>query len=116
MKFEIINPSDKTYIESDDFMMACIATDLISPNYGLKEIDGDREKPPFLLGGANQWYSKKFNMDVNKAFDSIDKLQLASVLESVKSETYSSINEIEKYAHNLAKAIRKKEQSPDKEE
>lgn len=58
--FEIVNPSDKVIIESDDPLIAAIAVLTMSQGkYGLVNESGDRVLPVFLMGGHESWLREK---------------------------------------------------------
>lgn len=102
MKFEIINPSDKAYIEGD-FDVCCIATLLFGHGYyGLKQVDGKLEMP-VLLFGAEEWFKSEFNKSVKEVFDDLSREELSAALQSVHlAGERSSLNDFTSLAHRLA--------------
>jgi hypothetical protein len=104
MKFEIINPSDKAYIEADCPKVACMATIFFSQGYyGLQEVDGDFEMPVFILGGANEWFHGKFGLNIQALYDGMDKDELSKALLSVHlAGERTSMNDIVQSAHAAA--------------
>ena len=94
MIFEIINPSDKCYIEGDDFKTVCIATILLSEGgFGLQEVDGERTMPPLIF--AESWFVDTFGQDFGTAINEASKSELASILSTVSLvEECTSLNDI----------------------
>ena len=109
MKFEISNPSDKAFIESDDFEMACLATCILGAGYyGLNEVGGEKSMPIFLLGGSEIFFKREFNKSFSESLTGADKNKLASVLETVSlAGERTSLNDIVKSAQSLAKSLKK---------
>ena len=103
MRFEIINPSDKAFIEGE-FLPCCLATVLFGRGqYALKQIDGDLEMPLFLFGkDPDGWFTKTFGKNLKEAFDSVPKKEVGEALLSVKLfEERTSLNDFTRYAHIL---------------
>ena len=72
MKYEIINPHDEAYMESDSHKYASIAVLLLGVGYyGLKEVDGDFEMPVMLLGGVEEWFKQEFGMTFTQIMDGL---------------------------------------------
>jgi hypothetical protein len=109
MKFEIINPSDKAFIESDSFEIACLATCILSQgHYGLHEVDGEKRMPPFIFGGHDEFFKEKFGKTFQESLNSADQNEIAMALATVKlAGERTSLNDIVKQAHAYAKALRK---------
>ena len=107
MKFEIINPSDKAFLESDDFKTACISSILVTAHHGLKQVDGELEMPPFLFGGVDEWWNDKFNESFETSLKNIDKKEIVKVLKSFQlNGERTSLRDFVKYAHELADRIK----------
>lgn len=84
MIFEIINMSDEYTIESEEWDVACMAGLIIGKgNYGLQEIDGEREMPMFLFGGLEEWVEAEFGKPLEEFMTSIDKIKIATCLNSI---------------------------------
>jgi hypothetical protein len=104
MKFEIINPSDKAYLEADDFKTACIASAMVCDAHGLSQVDGKLSMPPLLF--AQGWFLNTFKESITESFEKADKKEIMKVLKSFKLEgKRSSLRDFVGYAHNLAGAI-----------
>lgn len=108
-RFEIINPSDKAFIEGD-FPTCVVATLLFGgTHYGLKEVDGDLTMPVFLLGGCKEWTRETFGKTPQEMADSLPSEELAKALLSVTlAYERSSLNDFTSYAHKLGNEILKK--------
>jgi len=100
-KYEIINPSDKCYIEGEDFKTVCIATTLLGEGvYGLQEVDGDSCMPPIMF--ANGWFLNTFDVNFEDAIQTVDRQHTKTILSTVKlSGERTSLNDIEKHAKRL---------------
>lgn len=82
MIFEIINPSDKYTLESDNFKTACITALILGEGkYSIVQVDGDLNMPIFLFGGHDEWFKDQFGSTVSE------------ILESIKGEAYLKIAE-----------------------
>jgi hypothetical protein len=110
MKFEIINPSDKAFIESDSFEMACLATCILSKgHYGLHEVKGDKRMPVLMFGGTDKFFKDNFGKEFEGSLNAADKTELAKVLQTVSlAHERSSLNDIVKSAKVFAKMISEK--------
>ena len=113
MVYEIVNPSDPYTLEADDLSLAAIACILLGEGqYSLRTQDGETAMPLFIFGGHNEWFIKKFGVDVQSLHDSIwnnSLPALAACLESVKmpyGRERSSMNDIGGYAAEMAGKIR----------
>lgn len=101
MIYEIINPSDKYTIESDDFMTACVVTVMLGNGmYGLKSIDGEQSMPIMLFDDDLSFFKNTFGKEFEQCFECIPKSKLADCFDSIvvgNRETYnkalSTINE-----------------------
>ena len=83
MLFEIINPSDKYTIETDDWQVACVANLVVGRGQlALEEIDGDHHMPLFLFGGLEEWTQEEFSRDLESLMD-VDQQALANCLDSI---------------------------------
>ena len=102
MKFEIINPSDKAYIEGD-FDVCCIATLLFGEGqYALEQVDGELEMPILFLGGAEEWFQETFDKGYQELFDEMSVEELVAALQSVQlAHERSSLNDFTAHAHKL---------------
>jgi hypothetical protein len=111
VKFEISNPSDKAFVESDNFETACLAICILGGgHYGLKQVDGDKRMPIFILGGCDEFFKETFNKSFEESINSANKSELAKVLETVSlAGERSSMNNIVKSAGQYAKALREAE-------
>lgn len=111
MRFEIINPSDKAFMEASGLKVAAIAVTLVGNGmYALREVDGDAHVPMFMLGGAEEWFQEHFDMGVQESYDSLSDGDLCRTLMSVElAGDRSSLNDIVKKAHGLAERFTEKE-------
>lgn len=88
MIFELINPSDAYTFEAKNHLAAALATVFVgNGNYGADQVDGagDFKVPPFLFGGADEWFCEKFGatfQDVLNRLETSDMLDLADALDS----------------------------------
>lgn len=84
MILEIINPSDKYTIESEDWDVACVTGLILGKGqYGLREIDGDHEMPLFLFGGLEEWVEEEFGKPLEDFMASVDKIEIANCLNGI---------------------------------
>jgi hypothetical protein len=96
MLFEIINPSDKAFIEASIFEVACVAVSILGEGqYGLKEVDGDNKMPVFLFGNPDYFFKNKFGKTFEEVLVSTDRDEIVKALESVRLEgERTSLNDI----------------------
>lgn len=110
MKFEIINPSDKAFIEGDDFKAVCIATIILGEGkYGLKEEHGnaDYTMPPILF--APEWFARKFGQTIAEALEKSNIIEMRQALSTVRlAGERTSLNDIEGRAKYLVSEIEDK--------
>ena len=108
MKFEIMNPSDKAFIESNSFETACVATCILGRGwYGLKEVDGENHMPTFVFGGVDKFFTEKFNKSFDEACEGADKTAIADAFNSVSlAGERTSLNDIARKAKALAEHFR----------
>ena len=103
MKYEIINPSDKCFMESDDFKTACVCNAILGEGlYGLREVGGNKVMP--IMRFATGWFLDTFKQNVEEAMKEIKPEEMAKIFHSVKLayEERSSINDIVGRAKELA--------------
>lgn len=128
---EIINPSDKYTLITDDFKLAAVAVAILgNGKYGLKNIDGDESSP--VLFGWESWFQEQGIEDLSKYIDD-HKTDIAMILDTVligdrsdventlpliaedqrqkwlddrHDRKRSSMNDIGKAAKSIAKALR----------
>jgi hypothetical protein len=97
MIYEIINPSDKYTLISDDPKVAASAGIILGEGwYAVQDKDGNYALPIIALGGE-KWIKETYD-DYGKWFDE-NKLRVAECLESVMSV---GINEREEYEKKMA--------------
>lgn len=92
--YEIINPSDKVIIASEDDLTAAVAVLLLGEGrYGLCRADpaGKQVLPILLFGGVDDWIKQHGIHDLDTWLNN-HALDLAVVFESV---FYGSLNELE---------------------
>lgn len=120
-RFEIINPSDKAFIEGG-FMACCLAMVVLSNGaYGLEEVDGDRRMPLFLNNrlaspfrsrhGKSMvgWFASNFGLDLGDALkDNRGTVREALASVALAGER-SSTNDFSSYAHELAERMREED-------
>ncbi len=109
MKYEIINPSDKAFIETDEFDVAAVACILIGRGQYAFEPDADGAPcvPIFLFGGAEEWFEKNFGgRKISAVFDDVKREKLSALVACLRSAKLasgrSSMNDFTGYAHKLA--------------
>ena len=110
MKFEIINPSDKAYIEGD--FKTCVVATLVFGNgqYGLQQVDGDMEMPVLLFGTAKKWLKEQFGKSFEELLDEVGKEKIGKALISVHLvKERSSMNDFTSYANELGQKLLRKE-------
>lgn len=84
MIYEIINPSDKYTLETDNFELACLATILLGKGrYALTDESDNEAMPIFMFGGHEAWFQEKFGKSLEDISNETDDLELATVLRSV---------------------------------
>lgn len=82
--WEIINPSDKYTLSTDDHKLAALVICLIGEGkYGGDEVSGDRKVPLFLFGGHDEWFQANFGQTFEEALSTCDKGALADVFDTV---------------------------------
>lgn len=110
MKCEIINPSDKVFIEHRDAKTLFKAVILLGRGqYGLKEVDGDFEVPIFLFGGVEEYCQSTFGINLTLVGKVVKAEDLITALRSVHiNHERTSLNDIVKSAHSYADALERK--------
>ncbi|MFH1422721.1 MAG: hypothetical protein ABIH42_08440 [Planctomycetota bacterium] len=105
MKFEIINPSDRCFVEGDDFKTVCIAVIVLGDGkYGLRQVDGDLHMPPVIF--AHGWFKDTFNQTEAEAISQIEPLSLLPIFKTVKlAGERSSLNDIAGLAEEYVKML-----------
>ena len=110
VKYEIMNPSDKCFIEGTDFKTVCLATIFLGEGkYGLQRADGqpDGSMPPIIF--AKGWFLDRFGQTVEEAIKTCDKNALKDVLKTVELEgERSSLNDIVGRAKDIVEMLEKK--------
>ena len=116
MKFEIINPSDKCFIEGD--FLSCALTTVVLSNgkYGLVEVDehdnrieNGKEMPIFLFGGHDEWFKENFGKAFEECSHVMDYKSCADALNTFRyRHERSSMNNIGKIAKEHADWYMKK--------
>lgn len=101
---EIINPSDKAFINVQDKEAACLAIALMSEGrYGIEET-----LSIFLFGGSDDWFIKEFGRNVEESFEHVGKHRISKALRTVRLDgERTSLNDIVERAINLADLIEK---------
>lgn len=108
MKFEIINPSDKCFMEADDFKTACVCNVILGEGYyGLQEVDGINTMPPIKF--ATGWFLDTFKQNIMDAIKELKPEDAIKVFSSVRLayEEPSSLNDIVGRAKALAEYLKK---------
>ena len=81
MIFEIINPSDKCTLETSDHEVAAVTCCLIGTGkYALQGIDTDLEVPLFIFGDHDEWFTEKFNRDLDQSIEFIKANKLDELI------------------------------------
>lgn len=111
MKYEIINPSDKAFLDADDLEVAAVACVFIGRGqYGLDpETKGATSVPVFIFGGADEWFAEQFGRSFSDSCDLVKRDKLPSLIECLRSARLagkrSSLNDFTGYAHRLAEKM-----------
>jgi hypothetical protein len=106
MKYEILNPSDKAFIEGEPLACALATCLLGNCKYGLATLDMEPFMPIFIFGGVTEWFKKTFDVELNTDLLDKHKKDIKQALESVKlSGDRSSLNDIVGYAHKIAEKL-----------
>lgn len=109
MKYEIINPSDKCFISSENEKVACFCNLLIgNGRYALRGKNGERVDGIHIFG-----YSKEaLNADYEGDFQKFADNHIHEIIDCFKSFEYAgertSLNNIGAVAQNLQKAFEAK--------
>lgn len=140
MEYELINPSDPYTFVADDLEIAALVVFSLGTAYGAEPKDGGEKVPIFLFGGALDWYVESFGRTpddgmkarksaLSSAFSSFmlgrfeDRRRyeaaLSAITEPEKKERFieewqdghSSLNNIGKTAHSLAKLLEEREEN-----
>lgn len=81
--WEIVNMSDPYTILCDDHEVAALACLMLGEgHYAFREVQGGREVPIFLFGGAQEWFTEQFKRSLSDSLKS-NALALADALDSV---------------------------------
>ena len=116
MKYEIINPSDECYIESENETVACFCTLILGKGKYALHNDNDEAILPVVLGYVDEWVKNHIG-DVEKFIsEHIDEIiQCLRSVEYARERT--SMNNIRGLAFAYADSIEKhKNDNNDKEE
>lgn len=117
MKFELANPSDKIYLEGDDFEVVAIAVVAVGhgqyPAFEIdengNEIDEGASVPFFLFGGLDEWFNEKFGVCAEECVKRVKKEKLRQLIDALRSfrcvGARTSMNDICGYAHSIADAL-----------
>lgn len=105
-RFEIINPSDKAFIEGD-FKSCAIATMLYGgPAYGLKKEKGEAAMP-ITLAAWRSWFQDEFEQSFTECWNDVGTESVIEALESVElGWERTSLNDFTSRAHELADGLR----------
>lgn len=110
--YELVNPSDKVLLQSEEFEPACLAAIHAGHGwYGLEGEGGELVLPILATGGADEWFTERFGVTLEGSLDRIPMDQVCTVLESFRyPEGYepTSLNDIVQNAHELAALYRKR--------
>lgn len=81
--WEIVNPSDPYTLACDDYEVVALAGLMLGKgHYAMCEIDGEREVPLFLFGGAEEWFSQTFGHTLSDSLKAKSR-NVAEALDSV---------------------------------
>jgi hypothetical protein len=102
MIYTIINPSDEYTIESDDFLLACLAVTVLgNGGYALEDDKGVEKMPIFLFGGFDEWFTENFGKNVSDLFQQASPGKIADVLETI---VIGSVSDRAEYMQGLEKS------------
>jgi hypothetical protein len=104
MKCEIINPSDKVFIEHRDKKTLFKAVLLLGRGqYGAKDIDGDFKIPVFLFGGVEEYCQETFGLNFELIMAGVKVTDLVDAFRSVSmNHERTSLNDIVGLAQKYA--------------
>ncbi len=102
MKYEIINPSDKCFITSDNEKVACFCNLLIGNGmYGLKRENGETADSTHIFGYSEEQLNADYEGDFSKFGDN----HIKEIISCLKSFEYAyeptSLNDIGGVAKSL---------------
>lgn len=101
---EVANPHDAIFVDCGDMEAARLA--VLAVGMGAYGIEGD-DGLPILLWGADTWVQETYQMSLEEWMASVDKLRVATALESFSlCGERSSISDPVGKAHRLAQSIR----------
>jgi len=114
VKYEIINPSDKCFLEHPDRKIAITACLVLGHGlYGLKDEQGETVLPILRFGGAKEFLTEEFgSTDAYTHFLASNYEGIADALESVHLDgEITSMNDIKKRAIDLCARFNKNRDS-----
>lgn len=98
MLFEIINPSDKCTVVADDLEVAAfVVVALGRGKYSLKGLDTDLEVPFFLFGGHDEWFTEKFDRNLEQSIQYTLQEKRQKVIEAFDSVLMGGVKAREDY-------------------
>lgn len=105
-EYEILNPSDRCYITTDDDRIACVVgLPLGNGRYGMRHADG-RMVLPILFNSWHSWFSYKFGEDM-QPFMLANAAKVANALSTFRyAGERSSLNDIGRLAAANAQWLR----------
>ena len=111
-RLEIINPSDKCWLFTDDTEAACAGVVFIGGGkYALRDDNDDSVLPLFIMGteeDINNWWKEKFNRTLQEYMETKPSKQIADALDTFKyAGSRSSMNNIGAAAQAFSKQCRR---------
>lgn len=110
MKYELVNPHDPIFLETDDERFAKLAVLCLSTAYGIRDTDGNLVMPILLFGGMDEFLANEFGgRDAANELVESNLLKIADVLDSFSTQgDRTSLSDVCTAAKSLAQSLRKR--------
>lgn len=107
MRFELINPSDKIFLDADDLRVAQIAALYAGEGYyGLNDENGEQVFGLIAFGGSEEFIKSFGDEDGYKKFIEANRMAIADCLKTFRTDgVRTSMNDICGSAHHLAEQL-----------
>lgn len=108
MRFELINPSDKIFLDAENVQVAQIAALYAGKGYyGLNDESGNQVFGMIAFGGSDGFFASFGGQEAFAEFAKSHKKEISDCLLSFRvNGVRSSLNDICGYAHSLAASLR----------
>lgn len=106
-RYELINPSDKIFLDADDVRVAQIAALYAGKGfYGLKDENGEQVFGLIAFGGSDDFFKSFGGVSDYEEFIKANKQKIAECLRTFRTDgVRSSMNDICGNAHKLASKL-----------